>query len=242
MDDAYREHAPHPRLSAFVACYWTSEGGTGAHPVLPDGCIDLLFDARAGRLDVVGTMTRAMWIDRRDAAQFVGVRFRPGGAVPFLRERADRLTDRAVHAPDVIGRRGVVLEERLGREPAVHVLEAFLLSRVAETTIDARVARAAAILTARPDRSVESVVHEIGVTRQHLRRLFLEHVGVSPKAFARTARLAKLVPLLARGRSLASAAFSAGYADQPHMTRELRGLVGVTPAQYLALPSESARR
>jgi len=34
------------------------------------------------------------------------------------------------------------------------------------------------------------------------------------------------------GAPLADAAFGSGYADQPHMTREFRELVGITPAAF----------
>lgn len=40
--------------------------------------------------------------------------------------------------------------------------------------------------------------------------------------------------LLWQGTSIAQTAAAAGYADQPHLSREFRRLVGATPAQFAA--------
>jgi transcriptional regulator GlxA family with amidase domain len=59
---------------------------------------------------------------------------------------------------------------------------------------------------------------------------------VSPKQFARTARLHRTVDLLQRGASsgLADAALRAGYFDQAHMSRDFHDLAGVTPRMAAA--------
>ena len=77
--DGYRELDPPPALRPWVAAFWTWEGTGGAHRVLPDGCIDVLFSLRRGgtsessRLEVVGTMTRPLEVTRNDAPLLVGV-------------------------------------------------------------------------------------------------------------------------------------------------------------------------
>ena len=84
----YREYGVNPGLAAYVACYWTLDITTKAqtcHPVLSDGCIDLVFESRAPTLDIVSTMTRTLWADECGPTQLVGARFKAGGAVPFLR-------------------------------------------------------------------------------------------------------------------------------------------------------------
>ncbi len=242
MTRSYRERAPTASIVAFVECHWTSEVAQGAdasHPVHPDGCIDLLYDAASGKLEVVGTMTRTLWVEGRGPAAHAGVRFRPGGALPFLREPADRFTDRAIDASSVLGRAARELEERLADSSSIAVaqamIEAFLVERAREIDpIDARVAHAAARLRADPSLRVDALTDELGVTRQHARRLFLEHVGVTPKVFARNARAARVVRSIDARAPLARAALDAGYADQAHMSRELRRVLGMPPSAYRA--------
>ncbi|MGE5184021.1 MAG: DUF6597 domain-containing transcriptional factor, partial [Acidobacteriota bacterium] len=93
----YREHAPHPALAPYVDRYWASHGPAGVpRVILPDGCIDILVDLAAPDTPIViGTMTTAARLSSGDA-RIVAVRFRPGGAAPFLRTAAGELTDRSV--------------------------------------------------------------------------------------------------------------------------------------------------
>ena len=59
--------------------------------------------------------------------------------------------------------------------------------------------------------------------------------GASPKRFARTQRLKRVVAGLdgQAGADWAAVAFRHGYADQPHLADEFRELAGVTPTGYL---------
>jgi AraC-like DNA-binding protein len=241
MSAGYKEHDADPRLAPWVACYWTHTVAAelrGSHPVVPDGCIDLLFDSGTESLRVVGTMTRTLWAEDRGPRQFVGVRFNPGGAVPFLRERADRFTDDVAEVGDVLGAAGSGLKHELldsGSEAErVRLVERFLLrrSRTDVAPVDSRIAWATSELRAAPRRRIDSLAHELGMSRQYVRRLFLEHTGLSPKAFARIARLERLLEAVRGGAGLAEAAVTSGYADQAHMHKELKDLVGVTPADY----------
>lgn len=237
----YQEHRVDPRLASYVACYWTHDVPAdfrGAHPVVPDGCIDLLFESAAETLNVIGTMTRTLWAEDRGPSQFAGIRFKPGGAVRFLRDRADLFTDDSAEAAGVLGTAGSELKERLldsgSGQSRVGVLEQFLLGRLRNDVapVDSRIAWASSTLIHDPGSRIDSVARELGVSRQYLRRLFLEHTGLSPKGFARVARLGKLLEALRSGDGLAEAALASGYADQAHMSRELKELVGITPASY----------
>lgn len=239
----YREHAVDPRLEPFVACYWTHDVTSArkqSHPVLPDGCIDILFESRSETLIVVGTMTKTLWVEHRGPTQFVGARFKAGGAVPFLRERADVFTDDTVEAAAVLGSAGLELEEQLlagaSIKERVRVLERFLIQRLERTAIavDPRIEWSTSRLVRDSGCRIDSLATSLGMSRQYVRRLFLEHTGLSPKAFARVARLKKLVAAMPSIPHLAEAALASGYADQSHMTREFKELVGVTPAAFLA--------
>lgn len=245
MTAGYEEHPVDARLAPYVACVWTYDvaGGVGgAHPVMPDGCIDLLFDSGADALDVVGTMTRTLWAENCGPTQFVGVRFRAGGAVPFVRDRADLLTNDVVAADTCLGKAGADLKERLlgvdSTDARLKLMERFLIDRLGAdiATVDARIAWASSKLTDDPGMKIERLARELEVSRQYVRRLFLQHTGLSPKAFARVARLGRLVEELRMGAHLADAAAMSGYTDQAHMTREFKALVGITPTAYRTAP------
>ena len=66
----------------------------------------------------------------------------------------------------------------------------------------------------------------------------LETFGYGYATLVRVGRSLQARSLLQRGLSPADVSASAGYADQPHLTREFAHLVGVTPAQF----SKAAKR
>jgi AraC-like DNA-binding protein len=83
--------------------------------------------------------------------------------------------------------------------------------------------------------SVRAVAVDLGVSERHLRRVFRETVGLSPKAFARITRFQGALRAARRdGRAnWASIASLAGYYDQAHLIAEFRAIAGVTPRAFL---------
>ena len=71
----------------------------------------------------------------------------------------------------------------------------------------------------------------LGITARHLQWVVLSEVGLSPKTYQEIVRLRRFVDGIDTGAPLASAAASAGYADQAHLTRDIRRLCGLTPAR-----------
>lgn len=63
-------------------------------------------------------------------------------------------------------------------------------------------------------------------------RVFEREVGLPPHAYLESVRIRKVRELIDRGATLASAAYSAGFADQSHLTRRFKRIVGITPGQY----------
>ena len=62
-------------------------------------------------------------------------------------------------------------------------------------------------------------------------RGFRAAYGVSPKRFRLELRAAKAARTIADGARLSDAAFAAGFADQPHMTRTIGTMFGRSPRQ-----------
>lgn len=80
--------------------------------------------------------------------------------------------------------------------------------------------------------TVQALAKALGVSVRALQERFAAAVGLSPKEYGRMRRLQAALQLLdAGGPELAEAALQAGFADQPHATRELQALVGLTPAR-----------
>ena len=83
--------------------------------------------------------------------------------------------------------------------------------------------------------SVNVVAVDLGVSERHLRRVFRENIGVSPKTFAKLARFHRALAVAREDvhASWASIAAEAGYYDQAHLIAEFRAMVGVSPRVLL---------
>ncbi|MBZ5536727.1 MAG: helix-turn-helix domain-containing protein [Acidobacteriia bacterium] len=257
---AYREHRPCAALRPYVQCFWTRVSGgiqssaPNVHRVLPDGCIDIVFNfgepwvegsgcdhhLHPGRSYVVGTMTRSLLVERVHRTQFLGVRFQPGKARAFLDLFAAKVTDQNTGLENIWGNEARRLEERLAELPStqgrISLLESELRRRLQPRAVeDARVNSAVdLILRSQGSIPVEEVSTSVGITRQHLARRFEEHVGIRPKLFARVIRFKSLVERASCPRPVewATAALELGYYDQAHMIADFREFTGFTPAAF----------
>ncbi len=71
-----------------------------------------------------------------------------------------------------------------------------------------------------------------GLSRFELLRRFRQHNGLTPHAFQRDLRIDRARAMLSEGMPAAWVAAACGFADQPHLSRVFKRLVGVTPGVY----------
>lgn len=218
------------RLDGVVV--WTSVAD-GSHRVLPDGCMDLLW--LGDRAVVAGPDPVAHLSTVPAGTRCTGLRFAPGRLPPLLGLPASELTGLRVGLADVWGPAAVDRmgdEVAAGRDPAA-VLEAAVASRLRRAAPpDPRMAVVAEALGA--GASVGATADRVGLSPRQLHRRAVGAFGYGPKVLARILRLTRALDLARAGEPAASVAARAGYADQPHLAREVRDLAGVPLRQVLA--------
>ena len=228
-----------------MECYWAL---TARHAppwksrILPDGSNDIILDLSAEpRSFVVGVMRRADVVPLAGHVDLLGVRFRPGGALPFLRLPLHELADRHVALDALWGSRAGSLSDAVANAPLgdrVAVLEQLLVANRAPAMTDDDLIQRAVVLMRRTRGGigVRAAAQALGVGERRLERVFDVAIGLSPKRFARVVRFLAAVREIGRQsvRPGAALAVGVGYADQPHFVREFKRLAGVTPAQYAA--------
>ncbi len=92
-------------------------------------------------------------------------------------------------------------------------------------------------LDAHRDETVSSAALEriTGLDRFTLARQFRRLLGTSPYRYLTLRRVQDVKSALERGENLAEAAFSAGFADQSHMTRQFKQVYGLPPGHWRRL-------
>ncbi|MFH9727262.1 helix-turn-helix domain-containing protein [Streptomyces sp. NPDC017254] len=223
------------------AVLWTRTAGPateGPRPVLPDGCMDLIW--ADGHLLVAGPDTHA-YVPTETAERYAGIRFAPGDAPGFLGVPAHELRDRRVALGALWGEAEARrLGERITETPdPATALDTFVRLRAAAAPAPDPLLRAVAARLA-AGRAVAETAEAVGLGARQLHRRSLEAFGYGPKTLARVLRLQRALALVLAGVPYAEAALRAGCADQAHLARETRALAGTTLGAYVAAAAESA--
>lgn len=248
----YREYLPPVALREHVLCFWTQSmprsEGAYAHRVLPDACVDLVF-FQGQSPAVIGPWTEPFIVMLTPGTRITGVRFHPGKAAPMLGLPASELINQQAALGDVwkvaarepfarIGELATFRGSRLA-------LEGALTRRIRDIAEpDSVIASAIRWLARHPGARIEELSHLAGISNRQLQRRFSAAVGYGPKMFQSVLRFQRLLYLASANdgqRGLADLSVRAGYADQPHMTREVRRFAEKSPSEFLSSASSTLK-
>jgi AraC-like DNA-binding protein len=82
--------------------------------------------------------------------------------------------------------------------------------------------------------SLASLGRLTNLSPYHLHRVFSQQTGMPPHAYQTQVRINHAKQLLRIRQPLSDIAATTGFADQSHLTRHFRRLVGVTPGRFLS--------
>lgn len=242
----YQQYEPHPALAPYIDAYWTATGdvgGSGIEKILPDGCIDIIFNIgeefqpesnsflfETGKAYLIGTMTRFKENIIQPENQLIGIRFKPAAFTLFYDyPSVYKLADQTVE-----------FEKKLSPDAEITAkyftayLDHFFLNKISQ-----------------PKRTLFPIVNDIQqlkgqitvaelaqkhfTTKRQLQRHFNEKMGISPKEFINLVRYQHSFQKIRNNtsnQSLLEIAFECGYYDHSHLTNEIKRYTGATPAQW----------
>lgn len=248
----YCERKPRPPLSRFVECFWTLESdvpSTQPERILPDGCVELIlnFGARFSQHDhgqlklqprsfLVGQMTGPILISPTGPVQLLGIRFHPGGTLPFLRLPLHEITDQVVDLGGLSSKLERELLDVTSESPSVAekvaAVEAFLTNQLLSTRANSLLMiLAGRIVESGGMVSVDQLASDAGISSRQLERRFLREVGLGPKLLGRIIRFQQVFRAVEGCNSAwAEVAIACGYYDQAHLIRDFNQFARQTPA------------
>lgn len=196
-------------------------------------------------LTIEGDQVLVYGIDRRQFRRTIagtgavlGVAFRPALFRPFVECPVKSLQDRVVPAASLFR---APFAPPAFADPTdtdlVSWVEALLLAQEPEADPDA-VWCHDLVQRADEDREITQVrqlADIAGVSERSLQRRFSDYVGATPKWVIQRSRIMSLVADCNEGGPIdwAGVATEFGFADQAHLIRAFRAIVGVTPDRYL---------
>lgn len=258
----HSEHRMNPPTRELAHCAWCMEAShctASVEAALPDGAINLYLNLGNGgrRLFqswetdaavspraawVVGPRSRTILVAKEVRnCNIVGIRLHPGMAQVVLGVRADQLAEHLVDLDACWGRSRVErLRDRLASTPS-HAIRFAIVEQELRLITAQRHTRHHTWRRAIHHaclRSAAETVRELsaaaGLTSRATIAYFREHVGLTPKAFLRVARLRRVIRAIHSGRCTpwTQVALDAGYFDQAHFIHDFRRLTGFSPAEY----------
>ena len=246
-----RTFRPCPLLAPYVDAFWDYEDLTSKESaslsILPDTASYLCFLYQDPLLTAHRTATyrtrsglagfQSFRSDLRGSGTISGVsaRLTPWGVNVFRRGVAKECAEKRVDCRDLFPKDTIErIEDALARiataEDRVAYIQRFLLSTFSPRNEDGLVRRACEELTvARGNYRIADLARHLGLSKSALERRFINHIGATPKKFARVIRLRHAITQKQRLLSWAEVAHAVGYYDQSHMIHDCLELYGMSP-------------
>jgi AraC-like DNA-binding protein len=263
MTATYREALPAAPLRRFIECYWFLSAPEcarhEAQPILPDGCMELVFnigdpfrrfhpDGTSGpqpRRMLVGQMDHQVTVRPEGRLDVLGVRFRPSGAHPLFRFPMSDLRNALIPLSQVAdfpeSLEGLRDDTVRGRKRALDAMlePRFQKARADHAGFDQAVQ---SVVGAEGRVKVDDLSRDLGVSCRQLERMFRERVGLGPKRFAKVLRFQSVFRRAALEEApWAALALDCGYYDQAHFIRDFRSFTGKSPGALFARENDLTR-
>jgi AraC-like DNA-binding protein len=233
--DTYHEYLPSLELRDYIDCMWSSEvsetPAEGSYHILPDNRVDIIFRKVNSKVvtSFVGPMSRSF---TTPSTNVCGVRMRPEFARALLGFPMSELTDQTVDVNELglfSPSEREALADSCSLKSCLYDVDQSLLRMALQvkSKVDPRVK----MLIDKVEESSSVEIDQIGLSKQHLRRIFKQNIGFSFKRFHRIHRLklAQSYYLENPSSPLVELALKAGFFDQSHMINDCKKLTGMKP-------------
>lgn len=170
------------------------------------------------------------------------VTFKEGGAAAFFKEPLHEFSNATLSLHELVAPSKLhAVEEQLCEagcdSQRVAIVESFLLSEVKRTGHDHLVQHAIQrIVQSKGDIKIKALLSELPVSRDPFEKRFRRITGTSPKQFSQIVRFRNLIDSYSNNVSLTDIAYTAGYFDQAHFTKDFKAFTGQTPHDFFKQP------
>ena len=209
---------------------------------MPDCCIDIIMNLgtdvmadgsgtmmKNEKAYLIGTMTRYKDTTREPGTHLIGIRFKPAGFGHFfnygpLQEFTDKTVEfdknhippfNAISNDFTVGLNHFFLRKLSPpRQSVFHILDQ--------------------VYQRRGQINVEELAKNNFMIVRQLERMFIRHLGISPKAFINFTRYQFAIQNIRKNypaQSLVDLSFDCGYYDHAHLANEIKKYSGVSPSQ-----------
>ncbi|CAM3598515.1 DUF6597 domain-containing transcriptional factor [Marinicrinis lubricantis] len=236
-------YSPSADIGTFVKHYWVVSWDLTGHPpypqeVIPNPCVNMVIEP--GRSGIFGPSKQKFTYMLQGKGCVFGVKFKPGGFYPFVKQPISRLNKQIMNIHSVFGidagaAEALILSQR-AEEDMVRQMEAILQPKLPkiDPQVEVIVRITERIMEDREIIKVDTVCKLFDMNKRTLQRLFDQYVGVNPKWVIQLYRLQNAAELIGKGRFEDGLELSMelGYYDQSHFIKDFKAITGKTPEEY----------
>lgn len=221
--------------------------------MVPDGCIDLLFEYGEQELTAFacGTVLRCSKQHWDGPREIFAVRFLPGFLPAGLNTIMKDLIEKRVLLYDLIDDTSLI--DRMSRETDFYqrirtFLEEYTRFEKRQVKPFGKMELCFAIKDLVYQSNglikIQEISDRTGYTERYIHKVFIELMGFSPKAFCKIIQFQKAIDVLNYGpeKKMTEIAVDLGYYDQAKFIRDFKYYAGITPSRYLKLMKEQRFR
>lgn len=207
--------------------------------VLPDTCIDLIFDLNKNTGFVSGFMTHYQMVSLFEKSNLIGVRLKAESFASLSKIPLTEFKNKRIEFIDLNWNSTIVekLNESKNTDEQIGHLEYFIgqkQNKQLHNEDELILAVAANIRRLNGKIKVKELAqsHLIGI--RQLERRFKNYVGVTLKEFSNSVRFINAVKAISKfqQKSLLEIAFDAGYFDHAHMNNNFKFISGENPSSF----------
>lgn len=173
----------------------------------------------------------------KDRLSMFSVTFQPNGLSHFLKMPISELQNQTVSVENLGKIFMPHLEEQLFEaitfKERIGLIEAFFIGLLKKSTIsvDHKRMKQSIELISKGKTNIEILASNVCLSRKQFERIFLAHIGISPKQFLKIVRFqnAIFIKQNSKTKSLTDLAYEAAYYDQSHFINETKELTGHSP-------------
>lgn len=238
----YKEAQPPKWLADKVVCYWEikTDKLKKDYLVIPDGCVDFVVNCSTDhQIFISPSVINPNSFELNKTDLWFGIRFHPGVLSKLLNTSIAEFQFKTIKFSDVNSK----WNKQLGDSLAFATNFEERISATNQTLFDFGINQSFAI-----DHKIAEIIHFIyktkgnvllkdytnktcSISERQIRRLFHQHIGLSPKKFSRIVRSQFFLGELMIDNQ--SKSYYDTYFDQAHMIREIKELTGFTPKQLI---------
>lgn len=229
----YNEYSPAYSLAEYVACFWSVNAtcSNAPHRILPDGCIDILFDynRNISFLTEISSETETLHLD--GSIKFVGIRFLPkaipyilkcnasefinsGYEIKYVTPSLNEMSEKVLNTADIFKAIDIIQNELL----------AFFKNFIINDKFDRMLAQS---LQSRGCLSVHDLASCHSLSEKQITRYFKENIGLPTKEFLNIVRFQNLLLIMKNQKNNnLHQSLDLGYYDQSHMIKDLNKYFG----------------